>query len=53
MKGRTFSQLREVSGKARREEIARMLGGQSAEAMRLAATMVGENIDVAVGGHSG
>jgi DNA repair protein RecN (Recombination protein N) len=48
MKGRTFSQLREVSGKARREEIARMLGGQSDEAMRLAATMLSENIDAAV-----
>lgn len=52
MKGRTFSQLREVSGKARREEVARMLGGQSDEAMRLAATMLGEKIDVAVARHS-
>jgi DNA repair protein RecN (Recombination protein N) len=48
VKGRTFSQLREVSGKARREEIARMLGGQSDEAMHLAATMLGENTDAAV-----
>ena len=52
VKGRTFSQLREVSGKARREELARMLGGQSDEAMRLAATMLGENIGAAVARHS-
>ena len=32
--GRTFTQLREVSGKARREEIARMLGGKSDEALQ-------------------
>src|SRR2546423_4386685 len=38
--GRTFTQLREVSGKARREEIARMLGGMSDEALKLAATML-------------
>jgi DNA repair protein RecN (Recombination protein N) len=38
--GRTFTQLREVSGKARREEIARMLGGKSDEALKLAATML-------------
>ena len=38
--GRTFTQLREVTGKARREEIARMLGGKSEEAMKLAATML-------------
>jgi DNA repair protein RecN (Recombination protein N) len=38
--GRTFTQLREVTGKARREEIARMLGGKSDEAMKLAATML-------------
>jgi DNA repair protein RecN (Recombination protein N) len=40
VKGRTYSQLREVSGKARHEEIARMLGGKSEEAMKLAATML-------------
>lgn len=40
--GRTFSQLREVSGKARREEIARMLGGRSDEAMKLAAALLRE-----------
>src|SRR5438874_12873832 len=51
--GRTHSQLREVTGKARREEIARMLGGQSDEAMRLAATMLGENIDAAVARDAG
>jgi DNA repair protein RecN (Recombination protein N) len=38
--GRTFTQLREVTGRARREEIARMLGGKSEEAMKLAATML-------------
>jgi DNA repair protein RecN (Recombination protein N) len=38
--GRTFSQLREVSGKARREEIARMLGGRSDEALKLASSML-------------
>jgi DNA repair protein RecN (Recombination protein N) len=38
--GRTFTQLREVSGKGRREEIARMLGGKSDEALKLAATML-------------
>jgi DNA repair protein RecN (Recombination protein N) len=38
--GRTFTQLREVTGKSRREEIARMLGGKSEEAMKLAATML-------------
>ena len=48
VKGRTFSQLRELRGKGRREEIARMLGGQSDDAMRLAATMLGENIDAGV-----
>jgi len=38
--GRTFTQLREVTGKSRREEIARMLGGKSEEAMKLAATLL-------------
>ena len=41
--GRTFTQLREVSGKARREEIARMLGGKSDEALKLAATMLDQH----------
>ncbi len=39
--GRTQSQLREVSGKARREEIARMLGGKGEEALKLATAMLG------------
>ncbi len=38
--GRTFSELHEVKGKARQEEIARMLGRTSDEAMKLAATML-------------
>jgi DNA repair protein RecN (Recombination protein N) len=38
--GRTLSQLREVKGKARREEIARMLGGKSESALKLAASML-------------
>lgn len=39
-RGRTFSNLREVSGKGRQEEIARMLGGKSDSAMQLAATLL-------------
>ena len=38
--GRTRSELREVKGKARREEIARMLGGQSESALRHAAALL-------------
>ncbi len=38
--GRTHSQLREVKGKARQEEIARMLGGRSESALKLAATLL-------------
>jgi DNA repair protein RecN (Recombination protein N) len=38
--GRTHSQLREVAGKARQEEIARMLGGKSESAMKLAASLL-------------
>jgi DNA repair protein RecN (Recombination protein N) len=38
--GRTFSNLHEVTGKARREEIARMLGGKSESALKLAATLL-------------
>ncbi|MFL6514109.1 MAG: DNA repair protein RecN [Chthoniobacterales bacterium] len=38
--GRTFSQLREVTGKARQEEVARMLGGRSESALKLAATLL-------------
>jgi DNA repair protein RecN (Recombination protein N) len=38
--GRTHSHLREVTGKARQEEIARMLGGKSESALRLAASLL-------------
>jgi DNA repair protein RecN (Recombination protein N) len=38
--GRTFSNLREVTGKSRREEIARMLGGKSESALKLAASLL-------------
>ncbi len=38
--GRTFSGLREVKGKGREEEIARMLGGASGSALRHAATLL-------------
>ena len=38
--GRTFSQLHEVKGKARQEEIARMLGGRSDSALKHAATLL-------------
>ena len=37
-RGRTFSNLHEVTGKARQEEIARMLGGKSDSALKLAAS---------------
>src|SRR5215510_2167738 len=39
-RGRTFSSLHEVSGKARQEEIARMLGGKSDSALKLAASLL-------------
>jgi DNA repair protein RecN (Recombination protein N) len=39
-RGRTFSNLREVTGKSRQEEIARMLGGKSESALKLAATLL-------------
>jgi DNA repair protein RecN (Recombination protein N) len=42
VRGRTFSNLREVSGKVRREEIARMLGGKSESALQLAASLLKE-----------
>ena len=42
-RGRTFSNLRDVTGKARQEEIARMLGGKSDSAMQLAATLLNES----------
>jgi DNA repair protein RecN (Recombination protein N) len=38
--GRTHSRLTEVSGKARQEEIARMLGGKNESALQLAATLL-------------
>lgn len=41
-RGRTFSNLRELSGKARQEEIARMLGGRSESALKLAASLLGK-----------
>ncbi len=40
VRGRTYSQLREVSGKGRQEEIARMLGGKSESALKLAASLL-------------
>ena len=41
-RGRTFSNLREVTGKMRQEEIARMLGGKSESALKLAASLLKE-----------
>jgi DNA repair protein RecN (Recombination protein N) len=38
--GRTFSRLEEVKGKARQEEIARMLGGKSDSALKHAASLL-------------
>jgi DNA repair protein RecN (Recombination protein N) len=40
VRGRTFSNLREVTAKARREEIARMLGGKSESALKLAESLL-------------
>ena len=40
VRGRTYSQLRQISGKARREEIARMLGGKTESALDLAAVLL-------------
>jgi DNA repair protein RecN (Recombination protein N) len=42
-RGRTFSNLREVIGKVRQEEIARMLGGKSESALKLAASLLKKN----------
>jgi DNA repair protein RecN (Recombination protein N) len=39
-RGRTFSDLHEVTGKARQGEIARMLGGKSESALKLAASLL-------------
>jgi DNA repair protein RecN (Recombination protein N) len=41
VRGRTFSNLREVAAKARREEIARMLGGKGDSALKLAGSLLG------------
>src|SRR5437870_1152386 len=38
-RGRTFSNLHAVTGKSRQEEIARMLGGKSDSALKLAASL--------------
>jgi DNA repair protein RecN (Recombination protein N) len=40
VRGRTFSNLHQVAGKTRQEEIARMLGGKSDSALRLAASLL-------------
>ena len=40
VRGRTHSQLTEVTGKARQEEIARMLGEKSESALQLAASLL-------------
>jgi DNA repair ATPase RecN len=37
---RTFTELHEVKGKARQEEIARVLGGRSESAFRHATTLL-------------
>jgi DNA repair protein RecN (Recombination protein N) len=39
-RGRTFSNLHAVTGKSRQEEIARMLGGKSDSALKLAASLL-------------
>jgi DNA repair protein RecN (Recombination protein N) len=43
-RGRTFSNLREVTGKGRQEEIARMLGGKSESALELAASLLKKSV---------
>lgn len=40
VRGRTFSNLHEVTGEARRQEIGRMLGGDSESALQLAASLL-------------
>jgi DNA repair protein RecN (Recombination protein N) len=42
VRGRTYSKLHEVTAKARQEEIARMLGGKTASALKLAASLLKE-----------
>jgi DNA repair protein RecN (Recombination protein N) len=44
LRGRTFSNLREVTGKVRQEEIARMLGGKSESALKLAASLLKKSV---------
>jgi DNA repair protein RecN (Recombination protein N) len=41
-RGRTFSNMRGVTGEARQEEIARMLGGKSESALKLASSLLKE-----------
>jgi DNA repair protein RecN (Recombination protein N) len=43
-RGRTFSNLREVTGRGRQEEIARMLGGKSESALKLAASLLKKTV---------
>jgi DNA repair protein RecN (Recombination protein N) len=43
-RGRTFSNLRAVTGKGRQEEIARMLGGKSESALKLAASLLKKSV---------
>jgi DNA repair protein RecN (Recombination protein N) len=43
-RGRTFSNLREVTGKTRQEEIARMLGGKSESALKLATSLLKKSV---------
>ena len=43
-RGRTFSNLHEVTGKGRQEEIARMLGGKTDSALKLAASLLRERL---------
>jgi len=45
-RGRTFSNLHEVTGKGRQEEIARMLGGKSEPALKLAASLLKERLNL-------
>jgi DNA repair protein RecN (Recombination protein N) len=43
-RGRTFSNLREVTGRGRQEEIARMLGGKSESSLKLAASLLKKGV---------
>jgi DNA repair protein RecN (Recombination protein N) len=44
VRGRTYSQLSEISGRSRQEEVARMLGGKSESALQLAATLLKKRV---------